>query len=81
MSSGEYFTATEVGQRFDCSPYTITAHATRLGIGFNLGGRAGWRFTDADVAAIERHLREESKGKAPTSGTELKTTSRGTRVA
>lgn len=49
-------TADEVAAIFKCSRRKITDDATRLGIGYNLGGRAGYRFTQADVEALRRAL-------------------------
>lgn len=42
-------TAAEVAAIFRCSPRKVWSVARAKGIGFNLGGRAGWRFTDADI--------------------------------
>ena len=41
---------------FGCSSRKISTEARRLGIGMNLGGRAGLRFTEADVEALRRAL-------------------------
>lgn len=50
-------TTTDVGVRLRCHPQTIARHALRLGIGVNLGGRAGYRFTEADVSELREALR------------------------
>lgn len=50
-------TTADVGEQLRCHPQTIARHALRLGIGVNLGGRAGYRFTEADVAALREALR------------------------
>lgn len=49
-------TAAEVALAFKCSKRKVTDEASRLGIGYNLGGSAGFRFTEADVAALRRAL-------------------------
>lgn len=49
-------TAAEVALKFKCGKRKVTDEATRLGIGYNLGGRAGYRFTEADVEALRRAL-------------------------
>lgn len=49
-------TADEVAALFQCTRRKVTDEATRLGIGYNLGGRAGYRFTAADVDALRRAL-------------------------
>lgn len=45
-------TVYEVADEFRCSPRKIAAVAREHGLGANLGGRAGWRFTQADKLAI-----------------------------
>jgi hypothetical protein len=49
-------TAAEVALKFKCTKRKITDEARRLGIGYNLGGRAGYRFTEADVESLRRAL-------------------------
>ena len=49
-------TADEVAARFRCSARKVRETARRHGIGINLSGRAGWRFTDAEVEALRRAL-------------------------
>jgi hypothetical protein len=49
-------TAAEVANLFGCSKRKITDEATRHAIGYNLGGRAGYRFTEADVAALRKAM-------------------------
>lgn len=50
-------TTAEVAEVFRCSRRKITDTAARHGIGMDLGGRAGYRFTDADVNALREALR------------------------
>jgi hypothetical protein len=45
-------TVYEVAEEFRCSPRKISDVARANRIGANLGGRAGWRFTEADKAAL-----------------------------
>jgi hypothetical protein len=48
--------AREVAEQFGCSDWKVRAEAKRHGIGYNLGGRAGWRFTDADVEKLRKAM-------------------------
>ena len=45
-------TAAEVAERLRCSTRKVTDEASRHGIGTNLKGRAGYRFTEADVERL-----------------------------
>lgn len=45
-------TAAEVADKFRCSTRKVTDTASKYGIGANLGGRAGYRFTEADELAL-----------------------------
>lgn len=56
-------TAADVARMFRCSKRKVTEEATRRGIGFNLGGRAGYRFTDLDVEKLRKAM---SPAPAPT---------------
>lgn len=46
----------DLAQQFGCSVWKVRAIANGLGVGMNLGGRAGFRFTPADVETIRRAL-------------------------
>ena len=46
------FTAAEVAGQLRCSTHLIRSLARRHGVGIKLGGRAGWRFTTADIDAL-----------------------------
>lgn len=50
-------TTTDVAEELRCHPQTVARHAARLGLGTNLGGRAGYRFTRADVDALWEAMR------------------------
>lgn len=50
-------TAREVAEEFRCSARKITEVATANGIGANLRGKAGYRFTEADKLALWEALR------------------------
>lgn len=52
----------EVASRLDLSPRKVREVAIAKGIGFNAGGRAGYRFSAADVEALV----EAMKPAAPT---------------
>lgn len=45
-------TVYEVADEFRCSPRKVSDVARANGIGANLGGRAGWRFTESDKLAL-----------------------------
>jgi hypothetical protein len=51
------FTASEVAAELRCSTRKVTDVATANGIGANLGGRAGYRFTEADKLALWEAMR------------------------
>lgn len=51
------FTAAQVAKQYHCSPRKIRETAQRIGVGIDLGGRAGYRYTAADVAAIHQALK------------------------
>lgn len=53
-------TATEVADEFRCSTRKVTETATAHGIGANLGGRAGFRFTEADKLALWEAMRPKA---------------------
>lgn len=50
-------TAKEVAELLRCTPRKVTKTATEKGIGANLGGRAGFRFTESDVDSIRESMR------------------------
>lgn len=50
-------TAREVAALFRCERQKIIDEARRSGIGYNLKGRAGWRFTAADIEALRKAMR------------------------
>ena len=50
-------TAPEVAEAFRCSTRKVTDVARAHGIGANLGGRAGWRFSAADELALWEAMR------------------------
>ena len=49
-------TAREVAETFGCSPRKVWDVARAHGIGYQLGGRAGWRFTEADVDKLRKAM-------------------------
>jgi hypothetical protein len=51
------YTAREVAAQWRCSVYKVAKTARAAGVGVQLAGRAGWRFTQADVDAMVAHLR------------------------
>lgn len=50
-------TVYEVAEEFRCSPRKVSDVARANTIGANLGGRAGWRFTEADKLALWEAMR------------------------
>jgi hypothetical protein len=50
--STPYRTTAEQAERLRCSTWLVLKLAKQHGIGLKLPGRAGWRFTDADDAAL-----------------------------
>lgn len=55
--STQNLTAKEVADRLRCTPRKVTKTATELGIGANLGGRAGFRFTEDEVERLRDSMR------------------------
>lgn len=49
-------TAAQVAAVFGCNRRKVWDVARAKGIGYNLGGRAGWRFTDADIDKLRRAM-------------------------
>lgn len=54
--TAELMTTTDLASRLRCSNWKVLKEAKRLGIGANLGGRAGYRFSETDLAAIQTAL-------------------------
>lgn len=54
-------TVYEVAEEFRCSPRKVSDVARANGIGANLGGRAGWRFTEGDKLALWEAMRPATK--------------------
>ncbi len=54
------FTAKEVAVRLRCTARKVTKTATEFGIGANLGGRAGYRFTEAEIDQIRESMRPKA---------------------
>lgn len=52
-----YRTTAEVAELFRVSPRKVWSLAAEHGIGLRVRGRAGWRFSDADVEALAEALR------------------------
>lgn len=50
-------TSADLAALFGCDKRTIREKATALGIGVALGGRAGYRYSEADVEALKAALR------------------------
>jgi hypothetical protein len=50
-------TTADVAARLACSPYKVRALAQQVGVGVNLGGRAGYRFTEAEYQQLRESMR------------------------
>lgn len=46
----------DLAQQFGCSEWKVRNIARQLGVGMDLGGRAGFRFTPGDVEKIRKAL-------------------------
>lgn len=58
-------TVYEVAEEFRCSPRKISDVARAHGIGANLEGRAGWRFSQADKLALWEAMRPKKIAATP----------------
>ncbi|NYD39950.1 hypothetical protein [Nocardioides panaciterrulae] len=65
MTDAKVFTVYEVAEEFRCGRQKVADVAREHGIGAQLGGRAGWRFTEADKRALWEAMKP--KEKAPVS--------------
>jgi len=54
--TADLLTTAEVAAHFRCSKWKVLKEANRLRVGMDLGGRSGFRFSEADVAAIKKAL-------------------------
>ena len=55
----------EVAAEFRCGRQKIADTARAHGIGANLGGRAGWRFTEADKRALWEAMKPKAQAPTP----------------
>lgn len=63
MNTSEYpYKSSDLAAEFDCTPKTVTKKAKALSLGIDLGGRAGYRYSEAD----RRKLIESMRPAAPT---------------
>lgn len=53
----ETLTTADLAARYRCSPRKIRKAAADLGLGVDLGGRAGYRYSEADAEALWNSLR------------------------
>lgn len=51
------YTADDLALELGCKSRKIRDEARKIGVGMNLGGRAGYRFTEADRARIHEAMR------------------------
>jgi hypothetical protein len=58
MSAYTYTTA-DLAAEFGLAEKTIRKRAARLGLGINLDGRAGYRYSDADRTKLIEDMRPE----------------------
>lgn len=64
MSDFPYTTA-DVAEKLGCAPITVLRRAKPLGVGINLAGRAGMRYSDRDVEQLIEALRPVQAKKQP----------------
>lgn len=50
-------TTADLAERLRCEPRKVRKAAAALGIGVDLGGRAGYRYTEAEADALWESLR------------------------
>lgn len=50
-------TTADLAERLRCSERKVRKSAVKLGIGIDLGGRAGYRYTEAEADALWESLR------------------------
>lgn len=50
-------TVEDVRLRLGCSKYKVRTLAQQVGVGINLGGRAGYRFTEAEYEQLRDSMR------------------------
>lgn len=56
MTTADLTTA-DVAARLSCSPYKVRTLAQQVGVGINLGGRGGYRFTEAEYEQLRESMR------------------------
>lgn len=56
---GRTLTTADVAERLRCSTKTVRRRSAELGIGVNLAGQAGYRYTEADVDLLWESMRPE----------------------
>lgn len=52
-----YYTTADLAAELGVVPKTIRKKARKLGIGLEVGGRGGWRYTEADRAKLIESMR------------------------
>lgn len=57
MSLPATYTTAQIAEHLGTTTRNVRAKAAQLGLGINLGGPAGYRYTDADVAALLESMR------------------------
>lgn len=55
----------DVAAKLGCSPTTVRNRARAAGVGINLDGRAGMRFSDRDIEQLVATLRPQADAPAP----------------
>jgi hypothetical protein len=55
----DYQTTAEVAAAFRCSPRKVRTLAAAHGLGMNVGGRAGYRYSRDDVAKLAAAMRPD----------------------
>lgn len=74
MSTDYPHSTADVAAKIGCHPGTVRRRTKELGLGIDVAGRAGYRFSDADIEALVESMR-------PTAATTTKRRRRRTRGA
>ena len=60
-----HLSTADVARRLGCSSRTVTNRAKPLGLGIEIGGKAGYRYSDRDVEQLVQALRPTAPEPAP----------------
>lgn len=73
MNDTEYpYKTTDLAAEFDIATKTVRKRAKSLGLGLDLGGRAGFRYSEADRQRLIESLRPTPPSKRPVTKTKAR---------